>query len=163
MYACSIAVLYLARLIYTSFCGRNSFFIKEISVHQCFWRCINTILICFVDDNNIYIYISQYIINNRSIVRCLTTFSCILLWIQIISSGNLSSADHRVVTDSKVSRTSIGCFINTSSTCRIEPAKALIKDSSPLYRAFIYKDFASTYIQGTLDGVAPLDLYKLQP
>ncbi|XP_068319551.1 protein DMR6-LIKE OXYGENASE 2-like [Pyrus communis] len=83
--------------------------------------------------------------------------------LQIISSGNLSSADHRVVTDSKVSRTSVGCFINTSSTCRIEPAKALIKDSSPLYRAFIYKDFASTYIQGTLDGVAPLDLYKLQP
>ncbi|KAM2042228.1 hypothetical protein FF1_035709 [Malus domestica] len=78
-------------------------------------------------------------------------------------NGNLSSVDHRVVTDSKVSRTTVASFIHPSSTCHIEPAKALVKDSCPLHPAFIYKDFISTYIQDTLERVPPLDRYKLQP
>ncbi|KAM1346475.1 hypothetical protein ACFX13_036525 [Malus domestica] len=78
-------------------------------------------------------------------------------------NGNLSSVDHRVVTNIKVSRTTVASFIHPSSTCHIEPAKALVKDSCPLHPAFIYKDFISTYIQDTLERVPPLDRYKLQP
>ncbi|XP_004292203.1 PREDICTED: hyoscyamine 6-dioxygenase-like isoform X3 [Fragaria vesca subsp. vesca] len=85
--------------------------------------------------------------------------------LQIISNGKLSSAEHRVVTNRKVSRMSVASFIHPSGNCHIEPAKALLVKncSTPLYRDFIYKDFLSTYITDTLEGLPPLERYKLQP
>ncbi|CAB4321848.1 unnamed protein product [Prunus armeniaca] len=82
--------------------------------------------------------------------------------LQIISNGKLSSADHRVVTNNKVSRTTVTSFIHPSSTCHIEPAKALVMDFNPLFKAFIYKDFVSTYITDTQERVSPLERYKFQ-
>ncbi|KAL6271461.1 hypothetical protein ACE6H2_028372 [Prunus campanulata] len=82
--------------------------------------------------------------------------------LQIISNGKLSSAAHRVVTNNKVSRTTVTSFIHPSSTCHIEPAKALVMDFNPLYKAFIYKDFVSTYITDTQERVSPLERYKFQ-
>ncbi|KAF8401868.1 hypothetical protein HHK36_012817 [Tetracentron sinense] len=66
--------------------------------------------------------------------------------LQIISNGMLRSADHRVVTNSSVARTTVATFIHPSSECIIEPAKPLVKaHGSPLYRAFQYKEFNSNY------------------
>ncbi|KAL4651713.1 hypothetical protein ACB092_01G180800 [Castanea dentata] len=61
--------------------------------------------------------------------------------IHIISNGKLSSADHRVVTNKKVARTTVTSFIHPCNNCRIEPAKVLSDCSPPLYRDFAYKDF----------------------
>ncbi|XP_057427446.1 flavanone 3-dioxygenase 2-like isoform X2 [Lotus japonicus] len=46
--------------------------------------------------------------------------------LQIISNGKLTSADHRVVTNKRVARTTIACFIHPSHDCQNEPAKALV-------------------------------------
>ncbi|XP_062021237.1 hyoscyamine 6-dioxygenase-like [Rosa rugosa] len=85
--------------------------------------------------------------------------------LQIISNGKLSSAEHRVVTNKKVSRMSVVSFIHPSGNCHIDPAKALLdKDcSTPLYRDLIYKDFFSTYITDIQEGLPPLQHYKLRP
>ncbi|KAI5315795.1 hypothetical protein L3X38_044971 [Prunus dulcis] len=82
--------------------------------------------------------------------------------LQIMSNGKLSSADHRVVTNNKVSRTAVTSFKHPSSTYHIEPAKALVMDFNPLYQAFIYKDFVSTYKTDTEERVSPLERYKFQ-
>ncbi|XP_062024809.1 protein DOWNY MILDEW RESISTANCE 6-like [Rosa rugosa] len=86
--------------------------------------------------------------------------------LQIISNGKLGSAEHRVMTNEKVSRTTVGSFIHPSSNYLVEPAKALLDrdcSSSPLFRAFVYKDFVSTYVTNTHEGVPPLEPHKIQP
>ncbi|KAK7268279.1 hypothetical protein RIF29_20975 [Crotalaria pallida] len=81
---------------------------------------------------------------------------------QIISNGKLMSADHRVVTNKRLARTTIASFIHPSLSCQIEPAEALIDDCNPpLFKAFEYKDFYSTYMTATHARVSPLELYKL--
>ncbi|XP_004292202.1 PREDICTED: hyoscyamine 6-dioxygenase-like isoform X2 [Fragaria vesca subsp. vesca] len=83
--------------------------------------------------------------------------------LQIISNGKLCSAEHRVVTNEKSSRTTVASYINPSFNCQIEPAKALLAEdsSAPLYRAFAYKDFLRTYVTDTHQGVPPLERYAL--
>lgn len=84
--------------------------------------------------------------------------------LHFISNGRLKSADHRVVTNKKVGRATITSFIHPSETCCIEPAKALIKDGSPLlYRPFPYRDYVPGHIADTQEGKCPLDRYKIQP
>ncbi|KAK4573043.1 hypothetical protein RGQ29_031139, partial [Quercus rubra] len=83
--------------------------------------------------------------------------------LHIIRNGKLSSADHRVVTNKKIARTTVTSFIHPSNNCRIEPAKVLLSDySPPLYRDFVYKDFLRTYMANTHNRVPPLEAYKIQ-
>ncbi|KAJ7972666.1 2-oxoglutarate-dependent dioxygenase [Quillaja saponaria] len=52
--------------------------------------------------------------------------------LQVISNGKLKSVEHRAVTNSSDTRTSIGFFINPSGDSIIEPAKAITDDASNL-------------------------------
>ncbi|PRQ25885.1 putative aminocyclopropanecarboxylate oxidase [Rosa chinensis] len=81
----------------------------------------------------------------------------------IISNGKLCSAEHRVVANKKASRMTVASYINPSNNCQIEPAKALLVKvfSPPLYRAFVYKDFLSTYVTDTHQEVPPLERYTV--
>ncbi|CAK9140639.1 unnamed protein product [Ilex paraguariensis] len=84
--------------------------------------------------------------------------------LQIISNGKLRSADHRVVTNTSVARTTVASFIFPSSDSLVEPARPLTnKGSPPRYKAFICKDFVSTYIADTHEGKPPLERYELDP
>ncbi|KAK6937800.1 hypothetical protein RJ641_031308, partial [Dillenia turbinata] len=52
--------------------------------------------------------------------------------IQDISNGKLKSANHRLVTNTSVARTTIAGFIHPTRNCLFEPAKAIVnKCSSP--------------------------------
>ncbi|EXC31935.1 Hyoscyamine 6-dioxygenase [Morus notabilis] len=83
--------------------------------------------------------------------------------LQIISNGKLKSAEHRVVTNRKLARTTVTSFIAPSNSCQIEPAKELVKKFiPPLYRAFTYKDFLATYVTDTYQRKPPLERYKFQ-
>jgi isopenicillin N synthase-like dioxygenase len=80
---------------------------------------------------------------------------------QVISNGKLKSVDQRVVTNSKVARTTVGICIFPSSDSRIEPAKDLVdKCHPPLYKSFICKDFSDTYISEIINGITT-ERYKL--
>ncbi|KAH6813675.1 hypothetical protein C2S51_022693 [Perilla frutescens var. frutescens] len=63
---------------------------------------------------------------------------------QIISNGKLTSAEHRVVTNSEKGRTSIATFINPMPDCIIEPAKVLVNEANPpLYPSLPFKEFVN--------------------
>ena len=75
--------------------------------------------------------------------------------LEIISNGKLKGAEHRVVTNSNVARTTASLFFNPSSETLVEPAKALIDASNPaLYKSLTYKDFLSKYIAASSDSKA---------
>ncbi|KAF8401867.1 hypothetical protein HHK36_012815 [Tetracentron sinense] len=81
----------------------------------------------------------------------------------IASNGMLRSADHRVVTNSSVARTTVGIFIHPSNECVVEPAQPLVNAyCPPLYRAFQYKEFLSYFISKAGDPEAVLEPFKLQ-
>ncbi|KAL3517690.1 hypothetical protein ACH5RR_020279 [Cinchona calisaya] len=62
--------------------------------------------------------------------------------LEIISNGRLKSAEHRAVTNSYETRTSIATFINPCHNSIVEPAKVLVDESNPpRFAATIYKDF----------------------
>ncbi|KAF8401869.1 hypothetical protein HHK36_012818 [Tetracentron sinense] len=83
--------------------------------------------------------------------------------LQIISNGMLRSAEHRVVTNSSVARTTVATFIYPSDECIIEPAQPLVKaHGPPLYRAFQYKEFKINYSAKFSEPEAQLAPFKLQ-
>ncbi|GMP90677.1 hypothetical protein CsSME_00041690 [Camellia sinensis var. sinensis] len=83
--------------------------------------------------------------------------------LQIISNDKLKSAEHRVVTNSEVDRTTIGYFIIPSYECFVEPAKNLIDDCNPpIYKASQYKEFLGTYAEKIGAYEAVMECYKLQ-
>ncbi|MBA0704966.1 hypothetical protein Golax_017187, partial [Gossypium laxum] len=65
--------------------------------------------------------------------------------LQIISNNKLKSGEHRVVTNSRVARTTAAFFIAPSEDSIIEPAISLVGEAS-VYRAFEYKDFLLDYL-----------------
>ncbi|XP_039030776.1 2'-deoxymugineic-acid 2'-dioxygenase-like [Hibiscus syriacus] len=66
------------------------------------------------------------------------------LQLRIVSNGKLKSVEHRVVTNSKVARTTVGLFISSCEDSVIQPAKSLTSAAEPpLYRPFRYKEFLS--------------------
>ncbi|XP_062119402.1 hyoscyamine 6-dioxygenase-like [Humulus lupulus] len=81
--------------------------------------------------------------------------------LEIVSNGKLKSAEHRVVTNQNVARTTVGSFIYPSFGCQVEPAKVLIDDNSPpLYREFVFKDFLATFLIDTNSkNKSPLERY----
>ncbi|XWS31433.1 hypothetical protein CRYUN_Cryun23aG0075300 [Craigia yunnanensis] len=83
--------------------------------------------------------------------------------LRIVSNNKLTSAEHRVVTNSEVARTTVGVFISSSDDSIIEPAKSLTNaDDPPLYRAFQYKEFLSNYFSMMGDTELALQPFKLQ-
>ncbi|KAF3965373.1 hypothetical protein ACB098_12G139700 [Castanea mollissima] len=67
--------------------------------------------------------------------------------LQIICNGKLKGAEHRVVTNSNLARTTASFFINPLDEIIIEPAKTLVDASNPaLYRSLLYKDFLIKYV-----------------
>ncbi|XWS31436.1 hypothetical protein CRYUN_Cryun23aG0075600 [Craigia yunnanensis] len=83
--------------------------------------------------------------------------------LRIVSNNKLKSAEHRVVTNSEVARTTVGLFISSSDDSIIEPAKSLTNAGDPpLYRAFQYKEFLSNYFSTMGDTELALQPFKLQ-
>ncbi|XP_016728845.2 hyoscyamine 6-dioxygenase isoform X1 [Gossypium hirsutum] len=67
--------------------------------------------------------------------------------LEVVSNNRLKGAEHRVVTNSTVARTTAAIFLNPSEDCIVEPAKSLIRaDESPAYRAFKFKEFLYNYV-----------------
>ncbi|CAK8540767.1 unnamed protein product [Lathyrus sativus] len=69
------------------------------------------------------------------------------LLMQIISNGRLIGAEHRVVTNSDTSRTTIAYFIRPSNENIIEPAKSLTcSDSPPIYKSITFEEFLRNFM-----------------
>ncbi|KAJ8558143.1 hypothetical protein K7X08_004909 [Anisodus acutangulus] len=83
--------------------------------------------------------------------------------LQIISNNKLVSSEHRVVTNLKTGRTSIGTFVSPAEDCIVEPTKVLVNGGSPaLFRTFKYQEFIDDYM-GEKNPKKTLEAYKLQP
>ncbi|XP_054800170.1 hyoscyamine 6-dioxygenase-like [Prosopis cineraria] len=70
------------------------------------------------------------------------------LLLQIISNGRLVGAEHRVVTNSKTSRTSVAYFVYPSNESIIEPAKVFINggnSTAPTYRSMEFAEFRRNF------------------
>ncbi|KAJ4726869.1 Hyoscyamine 6-dioxygenase [Melia azedarach] len=81
--------------------------------------------------------------------------------LQIISNNKLKSAEHRAVTNSKNARMSAAVFLNPASDCIVEPAKALTDAwNPPIYKAFQYKEFITSYLSMPDNRELVLERYK---
>ncbi|GFZ13543.1 hypothetical protein Acr_23g0019280 [Actinidia rufa] len=81
----------------------------------------------------------------------------------VISNGKLKSAQHRVVTNTSVARTSLGTFIDPCMECVIEPAKAIVSESyPPLFKSYQYKEFIEIYMDKAYRRSTAVELLKLQ-
>jgi isopenicillin N synthase-like dioxygenase len=83
------------------------------------------------------------------------------LQLRVISNGKLASVVHRVVTDSKESRTTIGTFLTPSNDILIKPADGLLGSMAPMYRGYTYKEFFSTFIGNNCEAERALECLKL--
>ncbi|PIN04040.1 Iron/ascorbate family oxidoreductase [Handroanthus impetiginosus] len=64
--------------------------------------------------------------------------------LEIISNGKLRGAEHRVVTNQEVARTTIATFINPVPDCIIQPAEVLLTNSNPaLYPPLSFREFVN--------------------
>ncbi|KAL4379334.1 hypothetical protein GQ457_02G003790 [Hibiscus cannabinus] len=81
--------------------------------------------------------------------------------LQIISNDKLKSVEHRVVTNSRVARTTAAFFISPSDDSIIEPAKPLIGDVS-VYRACEFKEFMLHYLPNLENNEVVMKHFKLQ-
>ncbi|XP_076932893.1 hyoscyamine 6-dioxygenase-like [Bidens hawaiensis] len=80
--------------------------------------------------------------------------------LQVVSNGKLASAVHRVVTDSKESRTTIGVFLIPSNDVLIRPADGLV-GSSPMYRGYTYTEFFSKFTGNKCEAEVALECFKV--
>ena len=93
---------------------------------------------------------------------CVTYLHPSLLYmVQVISNDLFTSPIHRVVTHTKDKRTTIGTFLIPSGDIPIEPAMALVDTGNPpVYRAFTYKEFFSTFTGKDCDAQSALGCFK---
>ncbi|KAL3517691.1 hypothetical protein ACH5RR_020280 [Cinchona calisaya] len=83
------------------------------------------------------------------------------LQLKVISNDLFTSPKHRVITHTKEARTTIGTFLIPSSDVSIEPARALFDTGNPpVYRAFTYKEFFSTFTSKGCDAANALGCFK---
>ncbi|PWA72871.1 oxoglutarate/iron-dependent dioxygenase [Artemisia annua] len=83
------------------------------------------------------------------------------LQLRVISNGKLASIVHRVVTDSKESRTTIGTFLTPSNDILIKPADGLLGSMAPMYRGYTYEEFFSIFIGNNCVAERALECLKL--
>ncbi|KAI3515733.1 hypothetical protein L1887_14637 [Cichorium endivia] len=74
------------------------------------------------------------------------------LQLRVISNGKLASAVHRVVTNLKESRTTIGIFLTPSNDIQIRPADGLLGCLTPMYRGYTYKEFFDRFTGNDCDA-----------
>ncbi|KAF3965374.1 hypothetical protein ACB098_12G139600 [Castanea mollissima] len=83
---------------------------------------------------------------------------------QIISNGKLKGAEHRVVTNSNLARTTASFALHPLYETLIEPAKALVDASNPaLCKSFSFKDFMIKYRAAASYGTAFEELLSGTP
>lgn len=82
---------------------------------------------------------------------------------QVISNGGMRSGEHRVVTNTRVVRTSLATFVMPEMGCTVAPAPELVGDGKPepLYRPYSYDEFLSVYTSATGDRDAVLGHFKM--
>ncbi|XAR73595.1 Hyoscyamine (6S)-dioxygenase [Bertholletia excelsa] len=98
-------------------------------------------------------------------VKPLANAFVVVLGVQfrVISNGKFTSPIHRVVTNAKEHRTTLGTFFIPRDDTLIEPAKALLGPSNPpIYRSYKYTDFFSGWTKQVAQEAA-LQRFKLQP
>lgn len=77
----------------------------------------------------------------------------------MISNSKFKGAEHRVVTNSRVARTTIAYFIHPSNESLIGPAKALC--NPPLYRSMKFKEFLRNFKSKAANAEAVLKVISL--
>ncbi|KAG6593078.1 Hyoscyamine 6-dioxygenase, partial [Cucurbita argyrosperma subsp. sororia] len=78
--------------------------------------------------------------------------------LQVISNGKLKAAEHRVVTNAKISRQSLTYLVYPKDEVTMEPAKCLINEANPpRYRALKFKDFQRNYLPRASDTKAVME------
>nr|CAD1820977.1 unnamed protein product [Ananas comosus var. bracteatus] len=83
--------------------------------------------------------------------------------LEIITNGLLKSVEHRAVTNSVASRTSIATFIMPAMDSRIEPAQSLIDERNPpLYKSFLFKDFLKIYNDASAKRESVLEAFMIK-
>ncbi|XP_072974584.1 2'-deoxymugineic-acid 2'-dioxygenase-like [Typha angustifolia] len=81
--------------------------------------------------------------------------------LEIITNGVLKSVEHRAVTNSFTSRTSIGTLIMPKTDCFIAPAQSLLSEKNPpVYKSFFFKEFLSAYNVAAADRDDVLEMFK---
>ena len=61
---------------------------------------------------------------------------------QVVTNGMLKSIEHRVVTNPKEARRSVGVFITPSWDCLISPAEEFLNKENPArYHAVTFREF----------------------
>ncbi|XP_074270908.1 2'-deoxymugineic-acid 2'-dioxygenase-like [Silene latifolia] len=83
--------------------------------------------------------------------------------LEVVSNGKLKSGVHRAVTNSSEARISIAFFINPTQECIVQPAKTDDGDNPPLFRAFQYKTFFTTFMRKNGDRDGDRDERVLEP
>ncbi|XP_057440154.1 hyoscyamine 6-dioxygenase-like [Lotus japonicus] len=70
------------------------------------------------------------------------------LLLQVISNGRLVGAEHRVVTNSTMARTSVAYFIYPSLKTIIEPAQCLLNNGTtlPMYKSMPFGEFRTSFL-----------------
>ncbi|XP_051142506.1 hyoscyamine 6-dioxygenase-like [Andrographis paniculata] len=81
------------------------------------------------------------------------------LQLKVISNGKLNTPKHRVITNAKGGRTTIGTFLNPSQEAVIEAAAAADEDSKA-YTSFTYKEFFKTFIGSGCDARLALQCFS---
>ncbi|XP_057443567.1 uncharacterized protein LOC130735670 [Lotus japonicus] len=67
---------------------------------------------------------------------------------QIISNGRLVGAEHRVVTNLTMARTSVAYFIYPSMESIIEPAQCLMNETTlPVYKSMTFGEFRRKFFE----------------
>ncbi|XP_059664397.1 hyoscyamine 6-dioxygenase-like [Cornus florida] len=83
--------------------------------------------------------------------------------LQIITNDKIRGVEHRVVTNSKEDRISIGYFVLPTYECVIEPAKALVSTCNPpLYKTLQYTDILKAYAEKNGSHRGMMESHKLQ-
>ncbi|KAK4408139.1 Hyoscyamine 6-dioxygenase [Sesamum angolense] len=77
------------------------------------------------------------------------------LQLKVISNGKFSSPIHRVMTHPKEGRTTMGTFLIPSHGMLIHPPH-----HDPLYRAFTYQEFFTTFTKNNCDADFALEYFK---
>ncbi|KAL2329659.1 hypothetical protein Fmac_017240 [Flemingia macrophylla] len=71
---------------------------------------------------------------------------------QIISNGRLMGAEHRVVTNSGITRTTVAYFVRPTNEEIVEPAKALTSSAAPpIYKSITYEEFMKIFVRNGAD------------
>jgi len=83
--------------------------------------------------------------------------------LQIVSNGKYKSAEHRVVVNTKQSRTSIAMFLNPQEDVLIDVAPQLIDEAHPrLYKAVKAGEYQIMYMSKDVQGKASVDALRIE-